>query len=65
MPVVVLHPRVDAQIVDVLSHTLEQFGEAKYLEYRELVRLALTALEVAPWTCLASVLANGESTRAA
>lgn len=37
MPVVVLHPRVDAQIIDVLSHTLEQFGEARYFEYRGLI----------------------------
>jgi plasmid stabilization system protein ParE len=48
VPVVVLHQRVDAQIIDVLGYTLEQFGEAKYLEYRELIGLALAALEVAP-----------------
>jgi plasmid stabilization system protein ParE len=48
VPILVLHPRVDAQIIDVLGHTFERFGEAKYLEYRELIGLALTALEVAP-----------------
>jgi plasmid stabilization system protein ParE len=48
VPVIVLHPRVDAQIIDVLSHTREQFGETKYREYRELVGLAPTTLEVAP-----------------
>jgi plasmid stabilization system protein ParE len=41
VPVVVLHPRAEAQIIDVLAYTLEEFGEAKYLEYRDLIGLAL------------------------
>src|ERR1044071_2703674 len=48
VPVVVLHPRAEAQIVDVLNYTLEEFGEAKYLEYRDLISLALRTLEVTP-----------------
>jgi plasmid stabilization system protein ParE len=45
---IVILPRVHAQIVDVLRCTREQFGEAKYLEYRELISLALTTLESTP-----------------
>jgi plasmid stabilization system protein ParE len=45
---VVILPRANAQIIDVLEFTLEQFGEAKYLEYRELISLALTTLEATP-----------------
>ena len=48
MPAVVLLPRADAQIIDVLDFTLEEFGEAKYLEYRDLIGLALRTLEVMP-----------------
>ena len=48
MPTVVILPRAEAQIVDVLEHTLEEFGEAKYLEYRDLIGLALKTLEVTP-----------------
>jgi hypothetical protein len=44
VPPVVILSRAQAQIADVLSYTLEQFGEAKYLEYRELIELALQAL---------------------
>ena len=33
--------RAEAQIIDVLAYTLEEFGEAKYLEYRDLIGLAL------------------------
>lgn len=47
MPIVIL-PRADAQIVDVLHFTLEEFGERKYLEYRELIGLALQTLETSP-----------------
>lgn len=35
MPAVVLLPRAEVQVADVLSYTLEELGEAKYLEYRE------------------------------
>lgn len=48
MPAVVLHPRAEAQIIDVLDYTLEEFGEAKYLEYRDLIGLALRTLEMTP-----------------
>lgn len=48
MPVVVLAPRAEAQIIDVLDYTLEEFGEAKYLEYRDLIGLALKTLEATP-----------------
>lgn len=48
MPPVVILSRAQAQIADVLSYTLEQFGEAKYLEYRELIELALQTLETTP-----------------
>ena len=48
MPLVLLHPRAEAQIADVLSYTLEHFGEAKYLEYRELIDLAIQTLEATP-----------------
>jgi len=48
VPTVVILPRVEVQIVDVLEHTLEEFGEAKYLEYRELIGPALKTLEVTP-----------------
>ena len=48
MPLVVLAPRAEAQIIDVLDYTLERFGEVKYLEYRDLIRLALTTLEATP-----------------
>jgi len=30
----------------VLDYTLERFGETKYLDYRDLIRLALRTLEV-------------------
>jgi len=48
VPTVVILPRAEAQIIDVLAHTLEEFGEAKYLEYRELIGLALQTLEATP-----------------
>ncbi|HEX7842100.1 MAG TPA: type II toxin-antitoxin system RelE/ParE family toxin [Kofleriaceae bacterium] len=48
MPTVVILPRAEAQIIDVLDFTLEEFGEAKYLEYRDLIGLALKTLEVTP-----------------
>ena len=48
MPVVVLAWRAEAQIIDVLDYTLEEFGEAKYLEYRDLIGLALRTLEATP-----------------
>ena len=48
MPTVVLAPRAEAQIADVLVFTYEQFGEAKYAEYRELIDLALETLETTP-----------------
>ena len=48
MPTVVILPRAEVQIVDVLAHTLEELGEAKYLGYRELIGLALKTLEVTP-----------------
>lgn len=35
-------------MIDVLHYTLEEFGEAKYLEYRDLIGLALKALEATP-----------------
>jgi plasmid stabilization system protein ParE len=46
MPSVILLPRAEVQILDVLSFTREQFGEAKYVEYQELIELALEALGV-------------------
>jgi len=48
VPVVVLAWRAEAQIIDVLDYTLEEFGEAKYLEYRDLIGLALRTLEATP-----------------
>lgn len=48
MPIVVLASRAEAQIIDVLEYTLERFGEAKYLEYRDLVHLTLTTLKMNP-----------------
>jgi plasmid stabilization system protein ParE len=48
VPPVVLSPRAEAQIVDVLRHTLDQFGEAKYFEYKDLIGLALEVLETTP-----------------
>ena len=48
MSTVVILPRANAEIIDVLEFTLEQFGEGKYLEYRELISLALTTLEATP-----------------
>jgi plasmid stabilization system protein ParE len=48
VPLVVISSRAEAQIADVLSYTLEEFGEAKYLEYQELIGLALQALEDTP-----------------
>jgi plasmid stabilization system protein ParE len=48
VPAVVILPRADAQIIDVLAFTLEEFGEAKYLEYRNLLGLALKTLETTP-----------------
>lgn len=48
MPPVVLAPHAEAQIVEVLAYTHKQFGEAKYYEYRELIRLALETLEANP-----------------
>jgi plasmid stabilization system protein ParE len=48
VPAVVLAPRAEAQIADVLSYTREQFGEAKYFEYRELIGLALETLRTTP-----------------
>ena len=51
MPPVVVSPRAEAQIADVLSYTLQEFGEAKYLEYRELIGLALETLEKRGTSC--------------
>lgn len=48
MSTVVILPRANAEIIDVLDFTREQFGEAKYLEYRELISLALATLEATP-----------------
>jgi plasmid stabilization system protein ParE len=48
VPPVVISSRAEAQIADVLSYTLEEFGEAKYLEYQELIGLALETLEATP-----------------
>jgi plasmid stabilization system protein ParE len=45
---VIILPRANAQIIDVLDFTREEFGEAKYLEYRDLIKLALTTLEATP-----------------
>jgi plasmid stabilization system protein ParE len=45
---IVILPRANAEIIDVLEFTREQFGEAKYLVYRELIGLALTTLEATP-----------------
>jgi hypothetical protein len=33
VPAVVILPRAEAQIIDVVSYTFEAFGETKYLEY--------------------------------
>lgn len=48
MSAIVILPRANADIIDVLEFTREQFGEAKHLEYRELISLALTTLEATP-----------------
>jgi plasmid stabilization system protein ParE len=48
VPAVVIYRRAEVQIIDVLDHTLEEFGEAKYLEYRELISLALETLAATP-----------------
>lgn len=48
MPSVVVLPRAEAQIIDVLGHTLDAFGEAKYVEYRELIEHALSTLAATP-----------------
>ena len=48
MPSIVILPRAEAQIIDVLAYTLREFGEAKYLEYRDLIGLALKTLEADP-----------------
>lgn len=48
MATIVILPRADAQIVDVLEFTRERFGDAKYLEYRELIRIALFTLAATP-----------------
>lgn len=48
MPPIVIHPRAEAQIVDVLDYTLATFGEAKYLDYRDLIGLALETIEATP-----------------
>ena len=63
MPTVVILPRVEVQIVDVLEHTLEEFGEAKYLEYRELIGLALKTLELARAEFTDPVLMRGPPPR--
>jgi plasmid stabilization system protein ParE len=48
VPSVVVLPRAEAQIIDVLGHTLDAFGEAKYVEYRELIEHALITLAATP-----------------
>jgi plasmid stabilization system protein ParE len=48
VPSVVVLPRAEAQIIDVLGHTLDAFGEAKYVEYRELIEHALSTLAATP-----------------
>lgn len=45
MPNVVILPYAEAQMADVLDRTLDRFGEAKYVEYLQLIDLALCALE--------------------
>jgi plasmid stabilization system protein ParE len=44
VPSIVILPRAEAQIVDVLGHTLDTFGDSKYVEYRDLIEQALTTL---------------------
>ena len=57
MATVVIHPRADAQIIDVLGYTLEEFGESKYVEYRGLIGLAkLAAVIAAIWLLPAFVV---------
>jgi plasmid stabilization system protein ParE len=48
VPSIVILPRAEAQIVDVLGHTLDAFGEAKYVEYRDLIEHALGTLAATP-----------------
>ena len=48
MPSVVVLPRAEAQIIDVLGRTLDAFGDAKYVEYRELIEHALSTLAATP-----------------
>ena len=48
MPSIVILPRAEAQIVDVLGHTLDTFGEVKYVEYRALIAHALSSLAATP-----------------
>jgi plasmid stabilization system protein ParE len=48
VPAVVILPRADAQIIEVLAYTFERFGETKYLDYRDLIGIALRALESRP-----------------
>jgi hypothetical protein len=45
VPTIVILPRANAQIIDVLDFTREEFGEAKYLEYRDLISLTLKTLD--------------------
>jgi plasmid stabilization system protein ParE len=48
MPALILLPRAEAQIVDVLTFTLERFGNDKHIEYRALIELALHTLSSRP-----------------
>jgi toxin ParE1/3/4 len=48
VPRIVLSPRADEQIIDVLAFTLARFGEVKYLDYLGLIGTALETLEARP-----------------
>ena len=45
---VVVLPDAETQMEDALAYTLARFGEAKYLEYLELIQAAIRALEQEP-----------------
>ena len=48
MATVVVLPDAETQMEDALAHTLERFGEAKYLEYLELIQSAVRTVEQEP-----------------
>jgi plasmid stabilization system protein ParE len=48
MPAVIVLPFAERQMADALAYTLERYGEAKFVEYLDLIDLAVRTLTEDP-----------------